>query len=100
MSVYKYLGMAGVVLIFAWAIFCLICNLAQDRLVQKWKAKEKGWVEEGVRGFGARLIKENRPTKEFEDAFNNRPMKKYSWMHAFLFVGLILIMFANLLKAL
>ena len=99
MSIEKYLGMAGVVLVFGWSTFVLLCNLAQDRLVQKWNAKEKGWVEEGVRGFGARIIKENRPPKEFEDAFNNRPMKKYGWMHVFLFVGLILVLVANLMKA-
>lgn len=92
MEFQRYIGMAGVVLILGWAFFCLICNLAQDRLVEKWSAKEKRWIEEGVRGFGARLIKENRPAKEFVDAFHNRPMKKFGWMHSFLFFGLIFIL--------
>lgn len=74
----------------------LIIIYNQDTLLAKWRANENKWVTRGFKGFGVQLVSKNNPPKAFEEEFNNRAFKKYSWIgYVSLFGFAIMILFGN-----
>ncbi|MBO9460534.1 hypothetical protein HEP89_07180 [Labrenzia sp. 5N] len=91
----EYTGKIGMLLWVAGMIFLVGAQYSQEVLLGKWKAKENKWVTAGYKGFGHRIIKENNPPIEFEEAFNNRVFKKYGWIGYISLFGFFLMIIAG-----
>ncbi|ERP97490.1 hypothetical protein Q669_26275 [Labrenzia sp. C1B10] len=99
MDINFYATALGIVLLISGGLFSMVCDVAQDRLLKRWKAIENKWVTRGFLGAGIRIIKENDPPKEFEEEFANSFSKKHVWI-AYLsgVLGFILLAIINLLS--
>ncbi|WP_298815771.1 hypothetical protein [uncultured Roseibium sp.] len=95
MSLDNFIGAVGLIAWIASGLFLLGCLTAQDKLLIKWNAKDKKWVNEGNMGLNTHLNMENNPPQEFIEEFNNRPIKRYRWVFLVSIFGIFAFIFAT-----
>lgn len=96
MDINGYFALFGLFLAIFSYFFLLVCGIAENRLLKKWKAEENKWVKPAIRFSIINfyyLIKENNPPSEFEKEFSNSFKKRYFW------IGYSLIVFGFLILA-
>ncbi|TYC79759.1 hypothetical protein FMN63_00455 [Stappia sp. BW2] len=95
MDIKYFIGVIGLFTCLGSGIFLLGCLSAQDMLLKKWNAKDKGWVRELNKGLNAHLIMENKPPQEFVEEFNKSPLKRYGWIRYVILFGIAMFWYAN-----